>query len=171
MQKLCRRHLYPSVVHFFFNILVKTFPGNSEECCKLKCCTKILINNITKWHDLLGVQANILCYSYDFLFEIQSLVLFAGTAMKAAWDTLARFWLLRYLVLTLAGCPGRGICPCAVQLLLSQNYCVYVNKVSYIWNLMILHHFFSPFAERCPSKRWLEGRSASVRACEEKMLV
>lgn len=70
MQKLYTRCLCLSLVLFFFNILAKTFCGKSEECCELKHCTKVLINNITKWHDHLGVQANSLYYSYAFLFKI-----------------------------------------------------------------------------------------------------
>lgn len=73
MQRLHTRNLCLSFFLFFFNILVKTFPGNSEVCCGLKCCTKVLINNITKWHDYLGVQANILCDSYAFVFKISVL--------------------------------------------------------------------------------------------------
>lgn len=73
MQKLYTRHLCLSLVLFFFKILVKTFCGNSEVCCEPKCCTKILINNITKWHDPLGVQANSLYYSYAFLFKVSVL--------------------------------------------------------------------------------------------------
>lgn len=161
MQKLYTRHLCLSFFLFFFNVLVKIFPGNSEECCKLKYCTKVIINNITKWHDLLGIQANIRHCSYAFLFKIQSLVVSAGTAMKAVWDTLAKSWLLRYLVLSLGGYSGRVICPCTVQLLLPQNYRIYVNKINYIWNVMLLHHSFFFFCRKVPFKA-LVGREVSL---------
>lgn len=168
MQRLYTRNLCLSFFLFFFNILVKTFPGNSEVCCGLKCCTKVLINNITKWHDYLGVQANILCHSYAFVFKIQFLVIFAGTAMKVEWDTLAKSWLLRCLVVTLAFCSGRGICPCTGQLLLSQNNCVYGNKINYIWNLMLLHHFFFfPFCRSALQSTGWKGGKPTVRAYEE----
>lgn len=117
---------------------------------------KIPTTSVTKWQVLLVKQANILYFFYALLLK----------KITPWWylqgDAQGKIWLLRCFVLTLAGSSVRGFCLRTAQLSLSQNSHVRVNKINYIWNVMLHHQFFSPFTGRCSSNGWFSlGREVS----------